>query len=95
MKPEVTAIRYRLRLALEPGALMEPGYHLDARVIEKCQRCGAPSIGRCGGEAATAGGYRRLMAADDDPRWRGSHERGYNYGDSPCHLIGNSSMKRP
>ncbi len=28
---------YRLRLALEPAALLEPGYRLDARTIERCR----------------------------------------------------------
>lgn len=28
---------YRLRLALEPAALLEPGYHLDAKVIDRCR----------------------------------------------------------
>ncbi|BEP64421.1 GntR family transcriptional regulator (plasmid) [Variovorax sp. V213] len=28
---------YRLRLALEPAALLEPGYKLDPRVLERCR----------------------------------------------------------
>jgi DNA-binding GntR family transcriptional regulator len=28
---------YRLRLALEPAALLEPGYRLDPRVLERCR----------------------------------------------------------
>jgi DNA-binding GntR family transcriptional regulator len=28
---------YRLRLALEPAALLEPGYRLDARVLQRCR----------------------------------------------------------
>jgi DNA-binding GntR family transcriptional regulator len=33
--PDSLLQSYRLRLALEPAALLEPGYHLEAKVIEK------------------------------------------------------------
>lgn len=35
--PDSLLQSYRLRLALEPAALMEPGYRLDPKVIEKCR----------------------------------------------------------
>ena len=35
--PESLLQSYRLRLALEPAALLEPGYHLDAAVIQRCR----------------------------------------------------------
>lgn len=35
--PDSLLQSYRLRMALEPAALLEPGYHLDHKVIEKCR----------------------------------------------------------
>jgi DNA-binding GntR family transcriptional regulator len=35
--PDSLLQSYRLRLALEPAALIEPGYRLDPKVIEKCR----------------------------------------------------------
>lgn len=35
--PDSLLQSYRLRMALEPAALLEPGYHLDRQVIEKCR----------------------------------------------------------
>jgi DNA-binding GntR family transcriptional regulator len=35
--PDSLLQSYRLRLALEPAALLEPGYRLDPKVIEKCR----------------------------------------------------------
>jgi DNA-binding GntR family transcriptional regulator len=35
--PDSLLQSYRLRLALEPAALLEPGYRLEAKVIEKCR----------------------------------------------------------
>jgi DNA-binding GntR family transcriptional regulator len=35
--PDSLLQSYRLRMALEPAALMEPGYRLDPKVIEKCR----------------------------------------------------------
>lgn len=35
--PESLLQSYRLRLALEPAALLEPGYRLDAQVLARCR----------------------------------------------------------
>ena len=35
--PESLIQTYRLRLALEPAALLEPGYHLDQQTLERCK----------------------------------------------------------
>lgn len=35
--PDSLIQSYRMRLALEPAALLEPGYRLDAAVIERCR----------------------------------------------------------
>lgn len=35
--PDSLLQSYRLRMALEPAALMEPGYRLDAKVIAQCR----------------------------------------------------------
>lgn len=35
--PDSLLQSYRLRMALEPAALMEPGYRLDDKVIEQCR----------------------------------------------------------
>ena len=35
--PDSLLQSYRLRMALEPSALLEPGYHLDPKIIEKCR----------------------------------------------------------
>jgi DNA-binding GntR family transcriptional regulator len=35
--PDSLLQSYRLRLALEPAALLEPGYHLDPKVLERCR----------------------------------------------------------
>ncbi len=35
--PDSLLQSYRLRLALEPAALLEPGYRLDARVLARCR----------------------------------------------------------
>lgn len=35
--PESLIQSYRLRLALEPAALLEPGYYLDPQIIERCK----------------------------------------------------------
>ena len=35
--PDSLLQSYRLRMALEPAALLEPGYRLDAKVIENCR----------------------------------------------------------
>lgn len=36
--PESLIQSYRLRLALEPAALLEPGYHLEHDVLERCRQ---------------------------------------------------------
>lgn len=35
--PDSLLQSYRLRMALEPAALLEPGYRLDPKVIEQCR----------------------------------------------------------
>ncbi|MCJ8176645.1 GntR family transcriptional regulator [Pseudomonas viridiflava] len=35
--PDSLLQSYRMRLALEPAALLEPGYHLDKAIIERCR----------------------------------------------------------
>ncbi|MDR7008858.1 GntR family transcriptional regulator [Paraburkholderia strydomiana] len=35
--PDSLLKSYRLRLALEPAALLEPGYHLDPKILERCR----------------------------------------------------------
>ncbi|EKO3516032.1 MULTISPECIES: GntR family transcriptional regulator [Vibrio] len=35
--PDSLLQTYRLRLALEPAALLEPGYHIEQSVIERCR----------------------------------------------------------
>ncbi len=35
--PDSLLKSYRLRLALEPAALLEPGYHLDPLVLQRCR----------------------------------------------------------
>lgn len=35
--PESLLQSYRLRLAIEPAALLEPGYHMDPQVLERCR----------------------------------------------------------
>jgi DNA-binding GntR family transcriptional regulator len=35
--PESLLQSYRLRLAIEPAALLEPGYHLDKQVVARCR----------------------------------------------------------
>lgn len=35
--PESLLQSYRLRLAIEPAALLEPGYHMDRDVLERCR----------------------------------------------------------
>jgi DNA-binding GntR family transcriptional regulator len=36
--PDSLLQSYRLRLAIEPAALLEPGYRLDAQVLERCRQ---------------------------------------------------------
>ena len=35
--PDSLLQSYRLRLALEPAALLEPGYHLSPEALDKCR----------------------------------------------------------
>ncbi|MFM0203661.1 GntR family transcriptional regulator [Paraburkholderia fungorum] len=35
--PDSLLQSYRLRLALEPAALLEPGYHLEPKILERCR----------------------------------------------------------
>lgn len=36
--PDALLQSYRLRLALEPAALLEPGYHLDSAILARCRQ---------------------------------------------------------
>ena len=36
--PDALLQSYRLRLALEPAALLEPGYRLDSAILERCRQ---------------------------------------------------------
>ncbi|OZI41543.1 GntR family transcriptional regulator [Bordetella genomosp. 4] len=36
--PDALLQSYRLRLALEPAALLEPGYHLDPAILARCRQ---------------------------------------------------------
>lgn len=71
--PDSLLQSYRLRLALEPAALLEPGYRLDLAVL---QRCRAAEIHLLEGGIAT------------DPADR-IHDRGVNFHESLVEASGN------
>ena len=71
--PDSLLQSYRLRLALEPAALLEPGYRLDRTVL---QRCRAAEIHLLEGGIAT------------DPADR-IHDRGVNFHESLVEASGN------
>jgi DNA-binding GntR family transcriptional regulator len=51
--PDSLLQSYRLRLAIEPAALLEPGYHLDSQVLARC-RAAELSLLNGGIDTATA-----------------------------------------
>jgi DNA-binding GntR family transcriptional regulator len=51
--PDSLLQSYRLRLALEPAALLEPGYRLDKQLLDRC-RAAEMMLFRGGVETATA-----------------------------------------
>jgi len=64
---------YRLRMALEPAALIEPGYRLDRKVLEQCR---ATELHMLGGGIASA-------SADE------LHNRGVRFHESLVEASGN------
>jgi DNA-binding GntR family transcriptional regulator len=72
--PDSLLQSYRLRLALEPAALLEPGYKLDRKVLEQCR---ATELHLLDGGIATA-------TADQ------LHLRGVRYHESLVEASGNS-----
>ncbi|MFK4441850.1 DNA-binding GntR family transcriptional regulator [Caballeronia udeis] len=72
--PDSLLKSYRLRLALEPAALLEPGYRLDPKVLERCR---AAEIHLLAGGIATD-------TADQ------LHDRGVRFHESLVEASGNS-----
>jgi DNA-binding GntR family transcriptional regulator len=71
--PDSLLQSYRLRLALEPAALLEPGYRMDPRVLEQCR---ATELQLLNGGIATA-------SADE------LHNRGVRFHESLVEASGN------
>ena len=71
--PEALLQSYRLRLALEPAALLEPGYVLSPEVIERCR----------------AAEQRLLDGAIDTDTPDQLHERGVRFHESLIEASGN------
>ena len=71
--PESLLQSYRLRLALEPAALLEPGYRLDPQVLARCRAA----------EMRLLAGGIRTDTADQ------LHERGVRYHESLVEASGN------
>jgi DNA-binding GntR family transcriptional regulator len=71
--PDSLLQSYRLRLALEPAALLEPGYHMDRKVLEQCR---ATELALLDGGIATA-------SADE------LHNRGVRFHESLVEASGN------
>ena len=65
---------YRLRLALEPAALLEPGYHLDPEVLASCR----------------AAEVQLLEGGINTARPDSLHERGVNFHESLVGASGNA-----
>jgi DNA-binding GntR family transcriptional regulator len=72
--PDSLLQSYRLRLALEPAALLEPGYKLDRKVLEQCR---ATELNLINGGITTA-------SADE------LHNRGVRFHESLVEASGNS-----
>ncbi|AJK50499.1 GntR family transcriptional regulator [Burkholderia plantarii] len=71
--PDSLMQSYRLRLALEPAALLEPGYRLDPRTLERCREV----------ERQLLAGGIETASADQ------LHERGVRYHESLVEASGN------
>jgi DNA-binding GntR family transcriptional regulator len=71
--PDSLLQSYRLRLALEPAALLEPGFRLDRKMLEQCR---ATELRLLDGGIATA-------TADE------LHDRGVRYHESLVEASGN------
>ena len=72
--PDSLLKSYRLRLALEPAALLEPGYRLDRKVLERCRDV----------EKHLLAGGIETDTADQ------LHERGVRFHESLVEASGNS-----
>jgi DNA-binding GntR family transcriptional regulator len=72
--PDSLLKSYRLRLALEPAALLEPGYRLDPKVLERCRDV----------ERHLLAGGIETDTADQ------LHERGVRFHESLVEASGNS-----
>jgi DNA-binding GntR family transcriptional regulator len=72
--PDSLLKSYRLRLALEPAALLEPGYRLDRKVLERCREV----------EKHLLAGGIETDTADQ------LHERGVRFHESLVEASGNS-----
>jgi DNA-binding GntR family transcriptional regulator len=72
--PDSLLKSYRLRLALEPAALLEPGYRLDRKVLERCRDL----------EKHLLSGGIETDSADQ------LHERGVRFHESLVEASGNS-----
>ena len=72
--PDSLLQSYRLRLALEPAALLEPGYKLDPKVLERC---------RAAEEHLLAGGIETDTADQ-------LHDRGVRFHESLVEASGNA-----
>ncbi|CAG9201703.1 Transcriptional regulator, GntR family [Paraburkholderia tropica] len=72
--PDSLLKSYRLRLALEPAALLEPGYKLDRKVLERCREV----------EKHLLAGGIETDTADQ------LHERGVRFHESLVEASGNS-----
>ncbi|MGR3911659.1 FCD domain-containing protein, partial [Burkholderia sp. SR8] len=72
--PDSLLKSYRLRLALEPAALLEPGYRLEPKVLERCREV----------EKHLLAGGIETDTADQ------LHERGVRFHESLVEASGNS-----
>lgn len=72
--PDSLLQSYRLRIALEPAALLEPGYRLDPKIIERC---------RAAEHHLLAGGIETDTADQ-------IHDRGVRFHESLVEASGNS-----
>lgn len=72
--PDTLLQSYRLRLALEPAALLEPGYRLDAQVLARCR----------------AAELHLLAGGIDTDTADQLHERGVRFHESLVEASGNS-----
>jgi DNA-binding GntR family transcriptional regulator len=72
--PDSLLQSYRLRLALEPAALVEPGYKLDREILEQCRAA----------ELHLLNGHIMTASADE------LHHRGVRFHESLVEASGNS-----